>query len=423
MALCNNIQNSNTLNNSAVSYQYHRMANGIRLVFRRNQSVVMHCGVYINAGSRDETKDEEGMAHFIEHAIFKGTKKRKSYHILNRIDGVGGELNAYTTKEETCIYASAMTQHIDRCLELFADIIFNSTFPEKELAKETDVIIDEINSYKDTPSELIFDDFEELYFGGHSLAHNILGTPRNIRKFNTNKILSFVKRNYTTDKMVISIVGNIDFQRVVHICEKYFGTQPATVSAGGRQAVTSTNSFAEKRHRHGHQTHALFGCPAYSSFDDKRMVFTLINNILGGPAMNSRLNVAVREKYGLCYNIETQYSLFSDSGIFYIYMAMHPDFKDKIIELVFKELDKLKNIPLSTAQLHMYKMQLIGQMAINNEQPLNEMQSIGKSFLVYDRVDTIDEISAEINGITSQQILDAANEILNREQFSQLIYN
>lgn len=405
------------------NYQYHRLGNGIRIVFRRNSSPVVHCGVYVNVGSRDEAKNEEGLAHFIEHAIFKGTEKRKAYHILNRIDGVGGELNAYTTKEETCIYASALSQYLERCIELFADVLFHSTFPEKELAKESEVIIDEINSYKDTPSELIFDDFEVLYFGRHSLAHNILGAPRNIRKYNSASLHDFMKKNYTTDKMVISVVGNTDFQELISLCEMYFGTQPATVSSGRRTPVSDTCTFVESRNKHGHQVHALLGCQAYSSFDDKRIVFTLINNILGGPAMNSRLNVAIREKYGLCYNIETQYSLFSDTGIFYIYMAMHPDFKEKIIELVFRELEKLRNTALGTTQLHLAKMQLIGQMAINNEQALNEMQSIGKSYLVYDRVDTIEEISAEINSITPKQVLEAANEILLPERFSQLYYN
>lgn len=410
------------MNNNSQIYQYHRLSNGIRIVFKHNTSPVIHCGVFVNAGSRDETKAEEGMAHFIEHAIFKGTEKRRAYHILNRIDGVGGELNAYTTKEETCIYASALTQHLERCIELFADIIFHSTFPEKELIKETEVIVDEINSYKDTPSELIFDDFEELFFGNHSLAHNILGTPRNIRKFNTSSIRNFMQRNYTTDRMVISMVGNVDFAKAIQLCERHFGCQPATVSQNIRKPVENTNHFVEKRNKHGHQVHALFGCPAYSSFDDRRIVFTLINNILGGPAMNSRLNIGIREKYGLCYNIETQYTIFSDSGIFYIYTAMHPDFKEKIIELVFKELDTLRNTPLSTTQLHMAKMQLLGQMAINNEQPLNEMQAIGKSLMVYDRVDSIDEIATEIDAITAKQVLDAANEILGKQRFSQLFY-
>ena len=403
-------------------YQYHRLPNGIRIVFRRNQSAVIHSGVFINAGSRDETPAEEGMAHFIEHAIFKGTEKRRPYHILSRIDGVGGELNAYTTKEETCIYASALTRYLARCLELFADVLFHSTFPEKELYKEAEVIVDEINSYKDTPSELIFDDFEELFYGQHSMAHNILGTPRNIRKFDARSIRSFMQRNYTTDRMVISVVGNVEFKRVIRLCEKYFGVLPASLSQSTRPPVEKTNLFVEKRFKHGHQVHALFGCPAYSSFDDRRIVFTLINNILGGPAMNSRLNIGIREKFGLCYNIETQYTLFSDSGIFYIYTAMHPDFKDKIIELVFKELERLRNVVLSTNQLHLSRMQLIGQMAINNEQPLNEMQSIGKSLMVYDRVDSIEEIAAEIEAITAQQVLEAANEVLCEERFSKLFY-
>lgn len=407
---------------TSAKYRYHRFGNGIRLVYRQNCSPVTHCGVFINVGSRDEDKDEEGMAHFIEHCIFKGTEHRKSYHILSRIDGVGGELNAYTTKEETCVYASALNQHLERCLELFADILFCSTFPVRELDKEREVIVDEINSYKDTPSELIFDDFEELCFASHRLSHNILGSPKNVRKFTPENVRKFMEKHYTTDKMVISVVGNADFEKVVRLCEKHFGAQPATVSAPERGTHPDFHVFNQTKNKHIHQVHGLIGCQAYSSFDDKRTVFTLINNILGGPAMNSRLNIAIREKFGLCYNIESQYSVFSDTGLFYVYVATEPNFKDKIIELIFKELSLFKENVISDTKLRMAQQQLIAQMAINNEQPLNEMQSVGKSFMIYDRVDSMEEIIDDLKKITPQHIADVAGEIFDESRFSQLFY-
>ena len=213
-------------------YLYHTLPNGIRIIFRQNNSIVVHAGVYIGVGSRHEaSKEEEGIAHFIEHSIFKGTEHRRSYHIRNRIDGVGGELDAFTTKEETCVYASALNQHLDRCLELFADILFHSTFPEHEIEKEKDVVIEEINLYKDSPADLIYDDFEELIFAGHPLAHNILGTKKNVRRFTPDFIRQFMQRNYTPDRMVVTVVGNVEFRRLVRLCEKYFGCLPPRTSA------------------------------------------------------------------------------------------------------------------------------------------------------------------------------------------------
>lgn len=410
-------------NNKIISeqvYNYHRFANGIGIVYKHTRSMVAHSGVFVNVGSRDEDKNTEGTAHFIEHAIFKGTTRRKAYHILNRIDGVGGELNAYTTKEETCVYASALDKHLDRCLELFADILFNSTFPEKEIEKERDVILDEINSYKDTPSELIFDEFEEHFFGTHSLAHNILGSAKNIRKTTGKHLSTFIKQNYTTDKMVISVVSNTAFEKVVAMCEKHFGHISPSTSAGRRCAPSSYIRFDIEKNKHIHQAHALIGCPAYNTHSDKKVAFSLLNNILGGPALNSRLNMGIREKYGLCYNIESQYTPMSDTGIFYIYAAMDADFKDRINELIAQEIELLKNKKLSPTQLNAAKQQLIGQVAINSESALSEMQSMGKAFMTFGRVDTIEEINNDIQQVTADQIQEAANEIFT--DFSRLVF-
>lgn len=403
-------------------YQFHTLSNGIRIVFHRNDSIVTHSGVYINTGSRDEQGADEGMAHFIEHSIFKGTEKRKSFHILNRIDGVGGELNAFTTKEETCIYASSLSVHLERCLELFADILFHSSFPQKEIEKEKEVVIEEINSYKDYPAELIFDDFEEYLYQGHPMAHNILGTKKNVKRFTTESIKRFFHNNYTTDRMVISVVGNVDFKRLVRYCEKYFGIYPATTSGSQRATKPVAQPFNITLNKHTHQVHALIGCPAYDAFNDHKVAFSLLNNIIGGPAMNSRLNVAVREKYGFCYTIESQYTPFSDAGLFYIYAGIEADARERYTDIILKVLNGFKTTPLSTQQLHAAKQQYIGQMAINNELALNEMQSIGKAYMVYDRVDTLEEMSHDIESVTSQEIQDVANELFTEDKISFLYY-
>ena len=403
-------------------YQYHTLDNGIRIIFSQNQSPVVHSGVYINIGSRDERGADEGMAHFIEHSIFKGTEHRRSYHILNRIDGVGGELNAFTTKEETCIYASSLAIHLERCLELFSDILFHSTFPKHEIEKEKDVVLEEINSYKDYPAELIYDDFEEMIYGDHPLGHNILGTKKNVKHFTTESIHRFFHDNYTTDRMVISVVGSADFKKVVRLCEKHFGKYPATSSAALKRTAPLTRHFDTTINRHTHQVHALIGCPAYNAFDDKKVGFTLLNNILGGPAMNSRLNVAVREKYGFCYTIESQYTPLSDTGLFYIYAGIESEARERYRELVLRELNILREKPLSTTQLHAAKQQLIAQMAISNEQALNEMQSIGKARMMYDKVDTLEEMARDIEQVEAKQIQDIAQELFAPENISYLTF-
>lgn len=403
-------------------YYYHTLSNGIRIVFRQNNSIVTHSGVYINIGSRDESPSQEGIAHFIEHSVFKGTSHRRSYHILNRIDGVGGELNAFTTKEETCIYASSLSVHLERCLELFADIIFHSTFPEREIEKEKEVILEEINSYKDSPAELIYDDFEEYIFGTHPLAHNILGSKRNVKRFTSDDLRTFLADNYTTDRMVISIVGSADFKKVVHLCERYFGDYPLKVSAAQRDGSPDYSQFDLTVNRHTHQMHVMMGCQAPSVFDERKVAFSLLNNIIGGPAMNSRLNVAIREKYGFCYAIESQYTPFSDAGLFYIYAGIDADARQQFDELVRRELRQLADNQLSTSRLHAAKQQYVGQMAINNELALNEMQAIGKSYLTFDHVDTLEEMQRDIESVTAAEITTLAGDLFSNSHISTLCY-
>lgn len=404
-------------------YQYHTLPNGIRIVFRQNSSIVVHAGVYINVGSRHEQGDDEGIAHFIEHSIFKGTEHRHSCHIRNRIDGVGGELDAFTTKEETCVYASALSEHLDRCLELFADILFHSTFPEHEIEKEKDVVIEEINLYKDSPSELIYDQFEELYFGSHPLAHNILGSKRNVKRFTSEHLLEYMHRNYTPDKMVISVVGNVEFRRLIRLCEKYFVTDrlsaPTIINNPTIQQFNTFNTSVNKR---THQVHLLIGGAAPNIFDSQKNAFTLLNNILGGPAMNSRLNVAIREKQGFCYTIESQYVPFTDAGLFYIYAGVDSDAADRSTELILAELRRLRETRLTPQQLHAAQTQFIGQMAITNDSGLNEMQSIGKAYLNFDHVDTLEEMNRDILAVTPQEIQEAAQQLFSEDRLSLLLY-
>ena len=410
-------------------YNYHTLSNGIRIIFRHNNSIVTHAGVYINVGSRDEVGDEEGVAHFIEHSIFKGTEHRRSYHIRNRIDGVGGELDAFTTKEETCIYSTALSEHLERSLELFADILFHSTFPLNEIENEKDVVVEEINLYKDSPSEIIYDDFEEKIFGSHPLAHNILGSKKNVKHFTPAFLKDFMQRHYTTDRMVISVVGNVEFKRLIRLCEKYFGgygssnsTPVALKSTDPQPQHPQYCHFNTTINKRTHQVHLLAGCPAPALFDNSKTAFTLLNNILGGPAMNSRLNVSVREKQGFCYTIESQYVPFSDAGLFYIYAGVDSDAAERSTELILAELAKLREHPITTQQLKAAQMQLIGQMAVNNEMALNEMQSIGKACLNFEHVDTLEEMNRDILSITADDLQNIAQQYLAESQISFLYY-
>ncbi|MBR1834743.1 MAG: insulinase family protein [Bacteroidales bacterium] len=408
-------------------YQYHTLDNGIRIIFRQTNSIVTHAGVYIGVGSRHEQGTEEGIAHFIEHSIFKGTEHRRSYHIRNRIDGVGGELDAFTTKEETCVYASALSQHLDRCLELFADILFHSTFPAHEIEKEKDVVIEEINLYRDSPSELIFDDFEERYFGTHPLAHNILGNKKNVRHFTPEELKAFMSTHYTPGRMVISVVGNVEFKRLIHLCEKHFLQHPSSRSEEPQSPSPQPPQPIPQRfnltaHKHTHQVHMLVGGPAPTLYDSDKTAFTLLNNIIGGPAMNSRLNVAVREREGFCYSIESQYVPFTDAGLFYIYAGVDSDAAERSTELILSELRNLRHQPLTPQHLHAAQTQLIGQMAITNDSGLNEMQSIGKACLNFEHADTLDEMNRDILALTPADLQQAAQRYLNPDNLSFLYY-
>ena len=404
-------------------YEYHTLPNGIKIILSHTPSRVVYSGVYINVGSRDEHGNDEGMAHFIEHSLFKGTEHRKAYHILNRIDGVGGELNAFTTKEETCVYATSLAEHLPRCLELFADILFHSTFPEAEIEKEKEVVIEEINSYTDTPSELIYDQYEELAYEGHPLAHNILGTKRNVRHFTAERLRTHLTESYTPSRMVVSVVGDVDFGRLVRLCERYFGCHEDRQSAVDRSRKPVFHRFEKSIHRRTHQTHLLVGCEAPDVYSADKTAFTLLNNILGGPAMNSRLSVAIRERYGFCYTIESQYVPFSDTGLFYIYAGVDAGSQERALRLIRDELERMATTAMTAQQLRQAQRQFIGQMAINNDNGSNEMQSIGKARLCFDHVDSIEEMNADILRLTPDDLLATAQRLFTADNFSTLIYN
>ena len=414
-------------------YEYHTLPNGIRIILSHTPSRVVYSGIYIGVGSRHESGVDEGIAHFIEHSLFKGTTHRRAHHILSRIDGIGGELNAFTTKEETCIYTTSLAEHLPRCLELFADILFHSTFPEAEIEKEKDVVLEEINSYSDTPSELIFDQFEEMAFEGHPLAHNILGSKRNVRHFTSERLRRRMSEEYTPERMVVAVAGNVSFDRLVRLCEKYFGF-PGNSGLSGITGVSGDSGISgnTKRpvarvfHRHisrrTHQAHLLIGCEAPDIFSQQKTAFTLLNNILGGPAMNSRLNVAIRERYGFCYTIESQYVPFSDTGLFYIYAGVDLDAEERVIALIKNELRRMAETPLTPRQLRTAQQQFIGQMAINNDNGLNEMQSIGKAYLSFDHVDTLEEMNADIMRVNADELAGIAAQHFNPESLSILVY-
>ena len=405
-----------------MEFEQHQLPNGIRIIHQHSKRAVAHCGLIINVGSRDEKSEQQGLAHFIEHVIFKGTKKRKAFHILSRMEDVGGELNAFTTKEDTCIYSSFMPKYYGRALELLQDIAFNSTFPAKELNKEKAVVIDEINSYKDNPSEQIFDDFEEQLFGKHAIGKNILGTPELINSFNKASIKEFLADHYHSQQMVICSTGSIPFAKLIKSAEKYFGHIPNSNKKSKRRSFKTYKTTHKIQKHNGFQTHCMIGNIAFAANHPKKTAMILLNNILGGPGMNSRLNLGIREKYGFTYQIESHYTPYSDTGLFNIYLASDRDKVDKSIKLVKKELEKLREKLLGPQQIKNAKQQLIGQIAIAQESDVNHMLALGKSLLLYNKVDTFEEVKNKIESISAADLQEAAKIVFKEEDLSTLIF-
>jgi len=405
-----------------MEYQTYKLQNGLRIIHLPSVTEVAHCGLFINVGSRDELPHEKGIAHFVEHLMFKGTTKRKAFHILSRMDDSGGELNAYTSKEETCIHASFLKHDYERSLELMSDIIFHSIFPGNEINKEKEVILDEINSYKDNPSELIFDDFEEMVFSNQTLGSNILGDPKHLKKITRSDIQKFVDRNYHPERMVISSIGNISFQKLINLANKYFGNISSNPSTEKRTPINNYQPQKTTIQKNTNQVHSIIGNISYGMHSYKRIPMALLENLIAGPGMNNRLNMALREKLGYVYHVESNYTTFSDIGLFSVYFATEPNKKEKSLEHIFKEFKKLRNQKLGKIQLSKAKKQLYGQIAISSENNASLMLSIGKSYLFTNSADSLEEIYKKIERVTSENILDVANEVLNPDKLSILTY-
>jgi predicted Zn-dependent peptidase len=401
----------------------HTLPNGLRILYEHHPtSQVTHVALMMKSGTRDEEEGKEGLAHFIEHSLFKGTSKRKSFHILNRLEVVGGDLNAYTTKEETCLHASIMDKHLERAVELIADIAFNSIFPEKEIEKEKDVIVDEILSYQDTPYEQIFDDFETQIFKGHPLGHPILGTEKAIRAFKRKHLIDFIKRTYHPKNMVFSVSGNAGIEEVVRLAESYFLVKASKVIATSRSVFKNYKRAEVVQERSVNQVHFISGTTAYSLNHPSRYKLVLLNNLLGGPGMNSRLNLNVREKYGFTYTIESGYHTYSDTGVFYLYFATDQKHFEKTKMLAEKELTKLVEQPITSKVFQQYKEQLLGQILMAQENRLSVMLSKSKSLLIFGKIISLEEILEKIRVITSNDIKLVAEEIFESKKRSQLIY-
>lgn len=405
-----------------MNFESHILQNGIKVVHCRTSSPVAYCCVMVNAGTRDEMDREHGLAHFIEHVIFKGTKRRKAYHIMSRLEDVGGELNAYTTKEETVVHATFLNDDYHRAVELLFDILFRSTFPEKELKKEKEVILDEINSYKDSPSELIFDDFEELVYPDHPFGRNILGSKKHLKRFTKADIIGFMDRNYATDQMVFCSIGNIPFKRVLKIAERYFGSIHTHHRPVPRLPITSSPPIFREVNKGTYQKHCIIGCRAYDLNDPKRIGMHLLNNILGGPGQNSRLNLTLRERNGYAYNVESSYSPYFDTGLFSVYFGTDKVNFQKSLDLVYEELLLIRTKKLGVQQLAKAKRQLMGQLAIAAENSESLMLSVAKSFLFFNNFDSLKEVNSRIDGISAVDLMDIANEVLFPENLSTLIY-
>lgn len=397
--------------------------NGMRVVYLHDPSIVAHLGVTVMAGSRFEKENEVGLAHFLEHSIFKGTGKRRAFHVLSRLDSVGGELNAYTTKEEIAIYGSFTKEHFSRASELLADITFNSSFPEREIEKEKAVIIDEINSYLDSPGDKIFDDFEAHLFAGSALGNNILGTIDSVQSFNRKDLLEYVDRLFSPANMVISFVGDIPSKRVLNRLNKDFGSVRNKQVAPSPNQPIINSTFNISSVEANYQTHIMLGGYAPGYDDDRRRIFTLLINILGGPALNSRLVLSIREKYGYTYNIEASYNAYKDIGYWFVYAGADPKYKDRIIQLIHKELRRFIKVQLTPAQLRKAKEQLKGHIALGMDSNAGLMLNFGKSLLTFDRIDTLIEIHDQIDAITAQEIQELAKEFFSADKCSILSFD
>ena len=391
----------------------YTLPNGIRGIHRQVKgAAVAHCALIVGAGTRDEAAHEFGLAHLTEHALFKGTEKRKAWQVNCRLENLGGELNAFTTKEDTTVHATVLKGDFGKAVELIADVVFRSTFPDRELEREKEVIIDEINTYKDAPAELIYDTFEDLVFEGSELGHNILGRKASLMRYTGDSVRQFVRRTYTTDQMVFSSIGSFSAKTAGAYARRYLGDFTANSRSNERRATLPLQTpFDRTIIRHTPQTHCILGARAYDLQDEKRLPLSLLINRLGGPCANSILNVEVREKHGLTYNIEANYTPYSDAGVVAIYFSSDHHHTDDCLELIHKELQQLRTTPFTARQLAMAKRQFIAQMAISCENKENYILGAGKAILSHGEMDTMEEAYRKIQALTAHQLQEVAEEV------------
>lgn len=403
-------------------YETLTLDNGIRCVLERVKSPVLYCGLTIGAGTRDERENEHGMAHFIEHLLFKGTTRRRAYHINSLLDNVGGELNAYTTKEETVVHATALKGDYRKAADLISDVVFNSVFADKDIETERGVIIDEINSYKDTPFESIYDDFEDILFAGSSLGRNILGTKRQISRFRSEDMHAFVGRNYNTDRMVFSVVGDISYKRFSDVATEMFGNVPQHLSGESERILPPYEPRRTVLNKNTYQSHCIIGGRSSSSVSEDRIAVALMTGILGGAGANSRLNRTLRERYGLCYTVEAGFTTYSDVGMVTIYFGCDKENIQRCIDLAYTEISRLKEESLSPRALSMAKRQLLGQLAIASDNSESLMLSAGKSILTHGHIESHSAVKERIEALTADDIRIAAEYTFDDANMSHLIY-
>ena len=447
-----------------MKYNTYTLDNGLRIIHLPSDSKVVYCGYQINAGTRNEEPGEEGLAHFCEHVTFKGTERRKAWHILNCLESVGGDLNAYTNKEGTVYYSAILKEHIARAVDLLSDIVFHSVYPQAEIDKEVEVICDEIESYNDSPAELIYDEFENILFKGSPLGHNILGTAEQVRSFKTEDALRFTRKLYRPDNAIFFAYGDIDFKKLVKLNRKALGECPKgrelACSADCKSAETPTEEWIAEEtptgetpteemeagdanhkvqsskfnvqskvagktivmQKNTHQAHVMIGTRAYDVNDDRRMPLYLLNNMLGGPGMNAKLNLALREHNGLVYTVESTMVAYGDTGTWSIYFGCDEHDVKRCLRLVRKELDKFMQKPLSDAQLKAAKKQIKGQIGVACDNRENFALDFGKSFLHYGWEKNVDRLYEQVDAITAAQIQAVAQELFDKDRLTTLIF-
>ena len=408
--------------NAPEKFYTYTLSNGLRIILQPTEGQVSYAGFAINAGTRDERADQPGMAHFVEHMLFKGTEKRKAWHILNRMEKVGADLDAYTNKEETVVYSVFLQEHLKRAVDLMADLVFHSTFPQAEIEKETDVIIGEIQSYEDTPSDLIFDDFEDLIFSGHALGRDILGSAEALKRYTTADALAFYRQFYVPENMVFFVTGKYEMKQVIRYVEKAVEEIPQTPLDYVRLSPSSYVAREQVQHRDTHQAHVMMGNRAYEGNSKKKLMIYLLTNLLGGTGMNSRLNVALREKRGLVYEVEANSTSYTDTGTFSIYFGCDLEDVDRCVALTRRELKKLCEKALTISQLQALKKQTMGQIGVAQDNRENNALGMAKTFLHYDRFVTTEEVYKSMDRLTPVHLLEVANEVYGEQNLSTLIY-